>query len=264
MNPILKAVSRFSFIKFIGDNETMPVMRFKRLHRFANGRFTFIWPFIEDAKPAIKTSLRVGALHFHDIHTADGIPFTIQFTVLYKFDPEAIGRPIAAQLIEAPVGTLGKIINDYSEHAVRKVVARFTAEEMLTATVRTQLQQSIGHYLRHSISSLGLFVLPVEGVLLKQITPHERFRQNLLMANKWHATLEVMAHYANSSVLEQAIRGALVDSLEHRSGDTNLVAPPFWPAYLPEAASQQRPSLLPQQPINGRSRQSHSSTDPKG
>jgi regulator of protease activity HflC (stomatin/prohibitin superfamily) len=264
MNPILKTVSCFSFIKFIGDNETLPVMRFKRLHRFANGRFTLIWPFIEDAKPAVKTSIRVGALHFSDIHTADGIPFTILVTVLYKFDPEAISRTIAAQLIDAPVGTLGKIINDYSEHAVRKVVARFTAEEMLTAMVRTQLQQSISHYLRHTVSSLGLFLLPVEGVLLKQITPHERYRQNLLKANKWHATLEVMAHYANSSVLEQAIKGALVDSLEHRSGDTNLVVPPIWPAYVPEIPSRQRPSLLPNQPINGHSRPSHSSNDPEG
>lgn len=253
MNPLLKTVSRFSLIKFIGDNETLPVMRFNRLHRFANGRFAFVIPLIEEALPPVKTSIRVGACQFSDIHTADGIPFVIKLTILFKFQPETIPRSIAAQLVTAPTGTLEQIILDYSDHAVRKVVARFSAQTMLTAAARNQLQQSLSHYLRSTVSPLGLFVLPQEGVLLKEMTPHERYRQNLLMADKWHATLEAMSQYADMSLLERGIQGALVDSLEQRSGDTNLVAPPIWPLTPPDAPSPPHTSLPPK-PINGRSR----------
>ena len=205
MNPLLKTVSRFSLIKFIGDNETLPVMRFNRLHRFANGRFALIIPLIEEALPPVKTSIRVGAFRFTDIHTADGIPFDIKVTVLFKFDPEAIPTTIAAQLITAPAGTLEQIIRDYSDHAVRKVTARLTAQALLAAPAHHQLQQSLSHYLRSTVSPLGLFVLPQEGVLLKEMTPHERYRQNLLMADKWHATLEAMSQYADMSLLVRGI-----------------------------------------------------------
>ena len=254
MNRVVKLVFGFLLLKAIPDNETLPVLRLGRLHHFGNGRFHRVWPLIEEALPPVKTSIRVGHFTFAEMYTADSIPFTVSLTVLFKFDPSSISLPVAAQLVKMPPKIMLNIVQDYSDHALRKLIARFDARDVVTPTSREQIKQEISRYLRLTLQPLGICILPSEGILLKEITPHERYRRNTLSANKWDVMLETLAAYNNSALLDRGIQGAMVDSIENRPGETNLVAPPIWPLYHPlgsAAQSQVRPPSY--RPQKGRS-----------
>ena len=253
MNRVVSIISNLLFLKSVPDNQTLPILRFGRLHHFGSNHFNRVWPFIEEALPPVKTSIRVGNFIFAEMHTADSIPFTVSLTVLFKFDPESTTLSIAAQFVTLPSKVMLDIVKDYSDHALRQLIARYAAVEVLASEVRAKIQQELSRYLRLTLLPLGICVLPSDGLLLKELTPHERYRHNILSANKWDVTLETLATYDDPTFLERGIQGAMVDTIGNRPGDTNLVAPPFWPVFPSGTAEQPRPSSPSFRSTNGRS-----------
>jgi regulator of protease activity HflC (stomatin/prohibitin superfamily) len=192
MKGLIKAVGRALGIGFTPDNHVTPVLRLGRYHRVAGTGYFWITPLFERTLPAVKTSLHVANFVFDEVLSKDNIPFKIQLTVLFTFQPNEADQNAVPQLVQGGDQLFQSIVKDYTNQSLRRLVSRFEAEKLCAEATMDAIERDLTDFLTDKMKMLGLAPLPAEGILIKEAIPPEKFKQTMLEAMYNETILKIL------------------------------------------------------------------------
>jgi regulator of protease activity HflC (stomatin/prohibitin superfamily) len=209
-------------LHFAPDNHVIPVLRLGRFHRVKGPGFFWTWPLIEQALPPVKTSIHVGNFTFDEVLTKNNVPFKIQITVLFTFNPNSALKSAAAQLVQGGDDLFRIIVKDYTNQGLRRLVAKYEATELGNQKAMTTIERTLPRFLITELRSLGLAPLKEGGVLIKEVLAPAEFKQSILDARRLEAILYALASFPAPGLVDQAIRAAVMTSLERLESNVFL------------------------------------------
>lgn len=237
MKRLLIVIGRWFGFYFAPDNHVLPVLRLGRFRCVKDAGIRWIIPVLEQALPPVKTSLHVGNFLFEQVMSRDNIPFEIQMTVLFTFKPAAARQEALAVLTRGGSGLFLTIVKDYASQGVRRLAARFDAEELSGQLAMSSIERDLTRFLRLEMAGLGLAPLPSGGILIKETVPPEKFKRGIQNARRLEAIMQALSRYPVGDLLiQQAIQAGFVTGLEDLEGDLGLFLsnlPPVEGAYQP-------------------------------
>jgi regulator of protease activity HflC (stomatin/prohibitin superfamily) len=213
MNKGLIFLARLIGFHFVPENQRAAVMRLGMYHRARGPGFVWVAPLFEKVENLVKLGVRLTTFTVKQVFSSDGIPFDIELTVRYSFDPDSTSsRPIAAQLVRQPDHILENIVRDYADQSLRRTVAQYSAEDICNGRPITDIEQRVIQGLQAQVRHLGLApmagreVAPVagSGVMIKEITPPPDFVETILTAKRHELILRVLTAYQEADV-DQAL-----------------------------------------------------------
>ncbi len=222
MNKGLIFLARLIGFHFVPENHKAAITRFGMYHRARGPGFVRVAPLIEKVENLVKLGVRLTTFTARQVFSSDGIPFDVELTVRYSFDPDSTSsRPIAAQLVRQPDHILESIVRDYAEKSLRRAVAQYSAEDICNGGPITDIEQRVTQGLRTQVRHLGLApmagseVAPVvsSGVMIKEITPPPDFVETILTAKRHELILRVLTAYQEADV-DQALLAEWVRSFK--------------------------------------------------
>ena len=184
----------FGFV-FTPDNHVTPVMRLGRYSRSKPPGLTWIMPLIERPLKPVKTSIYVGNFYFDEMLSCDNIPFTIQLTVLFTFNPNKAIREAAAQLVKADESLLKTIVRDYTNQGLRRLVVRYGSEALSNDITMMVMETNLAAHLTSAMRALGLAPLKRDGILLKELIAPPRFKNTMFDVKHDESILEILRSY---------------------------------------------------------------------
>jgi hypothetical protein len=225
MSKLLTLLGKIFGIYFAPDNYVIPVVRLGRYHRVKGPGFCWIMPLLERALPPVKTSLHVGNFVFEEVLSRDNIPFKVQITVLFTFDPASAHQAAAAQLVRGGDGLLQVIVRDFTNRRIRRLIATFEAEEISREEVISRVEEGMVQYLKHEMSNLGLEPLKAKhgGMMIKEIIAPDNFKRTMLDVKHDGAILEVLRSYPVPELVQLLNQVIFANSLKDRSGELALI-----------------------------------------
>lgn len=236
MKRLIMALLGVLGIYFAPDNYVIPVLRWGLYHRSKGPGFVFTIPLIERALPPRKTSIYVGDYRFDEVMSKDNIPFKVRMTILFTFDPNQAVKNAAAVLVRAEAGLLDTIMKDYANQGLRRLAARYKAEELTGELPMSAIERDLTHFLTAELNPLGMAPLRSGGVLIKETIAPEKFKRGLLNAGRFEAMLQTLTGYhALGNLIQQAIQAGLVTGLEDLDGQLT---------FLPELEGLRSPRAL--------------------
>lgn len=224
MKWLMRILGSLVGIHFAPDNHVVPVLRLGRYHRVKGPGFFWINPLIERALPPVKTSIHVGNFVFEEVLSKDNIPFSIKMTVLFTFDPAAAVKSAAAVLVRAGDDLLQIIVKDYTNQGLRRLVAKFDAEELCGQIAMSTIERNLARFLAAEMRALGLAPLKRGGVLIKETIAPEKFKRGLLNAKRLEAILQALTRYPVGDLIQQAIQAGFVTGLEDLESNLTLLS----------------------------------------
>ena len=243
MRRFISFLGRLVGVHFSPDNHVTPVLRLGRYHRVRGPGFFWIIPLLERTLPPVKTSLYVGNFFFEEVLSRDNIPFSIQMTVLFTFNPASANKNAAAVLVRGGERLLHIIVRDYTNQGLRRLTTRFMAEGLNYDTTMSGIEQDLARFLRATLVDLGLAPLKTGGVLIKETVAPDKFKRAMFDVRHDEAILEVLRAYPLPALLQGLNQVLLANSLKDLTGDVTLImgSPegmnPF-PVLWPERAHQ--------------------------
>lgn len=252
MKWLLRVLGNVVGIHFAPDNHVVPVLRWERYHRVRGPGFFWIVPLMERTLPPVKTSLYVGNFVFEEVLSRDNIPFRVQMTLLFTFDPRSAVQNAVATLVRADDKLFLHIVKDYTNQGLRRLAAKFEAEELGRGPAMSIIEQTLTRSLIAEMRALGLVPLRRGGVIIKEIIAPEMFKRAMLNARRLESTLRALAPYPARHLVEQAIQAEFVTGLEYLEGDLTLmpIMSPSEAAYLPHALNPYQSPVRPE--LSGR------------
>jgi hypothetical protein len=223
MKRLIQGIGKLVGIHHTPDNHVTPIFRWGRYHRVRGPGFFGVIPLIERTLPSVKTSIHVGNFYFTEILSQDNIPFTIQMTVLFTFNPDKALKTAAAQLVQGGDNLLRIIVQDYTNQGVRRLAAKYQAEKLGNAEALSTIERNLTGYLTTTMRVLGLAPLKRDGVLLKEIVAPEKFRHTMLDVRHDEALLEVLRSYPVPELVQLLNQMIFASSLKDRSGQLALL-----------------------------------------
>lgn len=226
-------------LEFTPDNHATPVLRWGRYHRALKPGFQWVIPLIEQALAPLKTSLHVGNFAFEEVLSRDNISFKIKMTVMFSFNPWAVDKSVAAQLMRGGESLLRTIMHDFANRRLRRLVAAYGAEELSRHQVVTTIENSLVEDLTREMSSLGLKPLPSEesGVMLKEIVAPDTFKRTMMDVKHNEAILDILSSYPVPELVQLLIQLIFANNLKDQANNVSLLmtGPHGLPLpYLPE------------------------------
>jgi regulator of protease activity HflC (stomatin/prohibitin superfamily) len=244
MKRLVQLVGKAIGFRFAPDNHVVPVLRLAQYHRLQNAGYFWVNPFLAETLAPISIGLRVADFKFNEVLSQDNIPFTINLTVLYQFDPHLPPRKTLAQLVRLPADTLQDIVKNYASQGLRRLASDYQAEALTGSSAMTHIECDLTHYLRAQLRILGLVPLRKGGVLIKETTPPEKFKLAMLAAKQHQLTLQVLGDHYEGELIEQAIRAQFLTGIEAHEGNVTLLSSLDGTALFPPYAvdNPKRPS----------------------
>lgn len=184
----------FGFV-FTPDNQVTPVMRLGRYHRSIEPGLRWTIPVIERPLSPVKTSIYVGNFYFEELLSRDNIPYTIQMTILFTFNPNKAVKPAAAQLVKGDERLLQAIVRDYTNQGLRRLAARYGAECLSNDITLTLIEKNLTAYLISTMRPLGLAPLKYDGILIKELVAPPQFKHTIFDVKHDESILEVLRSY---------------------------------------------------------------------
>jgi regulator of protease activity HflC (stomatin/prohibitin superfamily) len=183
-------------LRFAPDNHVVPILRLGRFHRVQGPGFFWVIPFLEHTLAPIDTGARVMELVFNDVTSRDNIPFRFHLTVIFTFKPSFATKEEAAQLIRLSNKKLEMrleaLVRDYTSDGLRRLAAKFCADEMSKDSTRFTIQWNLSHYLNYSLDTIGLILAKKGGVLIQEIVADKKFKE--AMVNLQQQNVETALH----------------------------------------------------------------------
>jgi len=226
MKQLLSFLGRSIGFHFAPDNHVVPVLRLERYHRVEGPGFFWIRPLLERTLPPVKTSLYVGNFFFEEVLSQNNIPFNIQMTVLFTFNPHRARKEAAAMLTRGDEALLQLIVRDYANQGVRRLVSRFEAERLSRDTILASIERDLTRQLKAELHNLGIAPLPTGGVLIKETRSPESFRQTMLDVNHDQSLLKVIGTPPFSELIPYLYPLIFANSLKERSGELVVMGAP--------------------------------------
>ncbi len=217
-------VGKFFGGRFAPDNTVVPVMRYEQFHRLAGPGIFHIKPMMETTLEPVSLGIRIGEFKFEDVLSHDNIPFSMRMTVLFKFDPEATHEKMLPQLVRLSPRILEDIVKKYANRGVRRLAARFDAEELCNEQPMQTIERDLTRFLRANLAALGLAPLPTDGILIQEMVAPYKFQQTMLAIRQHKATLEVLQGYQEAQLVDQALRAQFLAGLEHHEGNLTVLS----------------------------------------
>ena len=152
----------------------------------------------------------------------DNVPFRIQMTVLFSFNPASALKNAAAVLVRGGDNLLQIIVRDYTSQGLRRLAAKFKADELCSQPAMSMIERNLTRFLIAEMRVLGLAPLKSGGLLIKETIPPEKFERGMVEARRLEMTLQVLAGYPRESLIQQATQVGLVTGLEELKGNLNL------------------------------------------
>ena len=229
MSRLIRKVAKFIGIHFTPDNHVTPIFRLGRYHRVQGPGIFWAFPLLQQVSQPVKTSIQVGNFTYKAVLSKDNIPFEINLTILFSFSPEGVLKDTAAQLIKGGDDLWRIIVDDYANQGLRRLVARFPAEELGGKAVMSALERDLANFLKAVMRPLGLAPLKHDGVLIKETLAPETFAQTMLETRRLEAALNRLGRYdPDASGIHQAIQPDVVDNIEALDQEFTL-----WSALAP-------------------------------
>ncbi|MFN8457506.1 MAG: SPFH domain-containing protein [Anaerolineae bacterium] len=222
MKRLMVMLARLVGIHPCPDNHIIPVFRLGRFQRVGRARFVLTIPLIEQALPPVKTSIHVGDFTFNEILTKNNVPFKIQMTVLFTFNPNSALKSAAAELVRGGNELLKVIVKDYANQGLRRLVSKYEASELGSQQAMTTIERTLTRFLLTELRPLGLAPLKEGGVLIKELIAPAEFKQSILDARRLEAILYTLAGFPMPGLVEQAIRAGFVTGLERLESNVFL------------------------------------------
>ncbi|MCB0208474.1 MAG: SPFH domain-containing protein [Anaerolineae bacterium] len=194
MRVLLWFLRLFGFI-FTPDNHITPVMRWGQYKRTIAPGLRWIMPVVERALAPVKTSIYVGNFYFEEVLSHDNIPYKVQMTVLFTFDPNKAVKPAAAQLVKAGETVLQTIVRDYTNQGLRRLAAQYGAECLSGHVTMTLMEKNLAAYLTSTLRPLGLAPLKRDGILIKELIAPPEFKHTIFDVKHDESILEVLRSY---------------------------------------------------------------------
>jgi regulator of protease activity HflC (stomatin/prohibitin superfamily) len=214
MSKVLIFLARLMGFHFVPENHKAAVMRFGMYHRARGPGFVWVVPLIEKVENQIKLGIRLTMFTVKQVSSSDGIPFEVELTVRYSFDPDSTrSRPIAAQLVRQPDHILENIVKDYADKSLRRTVAQHSAEDICNRGPIADIEQGVIDGLKAQVKHLGLAPMAGSGVIIKEITPPEDYLETILAATRHEIILRVLTAYQAADV-DQALLAEWVRSFK--------------------------------------------------
>lgn len=211
-------------LRFAPDNHVVPVLRLEQFKRLEGPGFFGIIPLVERTLPPISTGIRVGSFTFSEILSRDNIPFTVQLTVLFTFDPRRSPAKVAAQLVRAPERVLLDIVRDYTSQALRRLASNVKAEDLGGQAEISGIERDLTRFLTAQLHILGLEPLKDGGVLIKETVAPDKFKRAMLDVRRHEATLRILAGYPELNLIDRTILAEFLSGLEDRAGNLTLLS----------------------------------------
>ena len=225
MSWLIRFLQSLLFVHFAPDNHVRPVRRLGRYHRVAGSGYFLTFPLVERVLPPVKTSIYVGDFFFGEILSQDNVPFTLKATILFTFNPKLALKEAAAQLVQGGDQLLQLIVQEYANQGLRRLTSRFKAEKLSAGEARFLIEWNLSRFLTTEMRALGLAPLKNGGILVKEITAHEKFRRAMLDARRLEANLQVVTSYhAVGDLIRQAIQAGFVAGLDEMDGNLTLLS----------------------------------------
>ncbi|MCP4428450.1 MAG: SPFH domain-containing protein [Chloroflexi bacterium] len=222
MKRFIQFIGKALGIRFAPDNHVVPVLRLERFDRIEGSGYFWIKPFIEATLAPVSVGMKIGAYTFEEVLSQDNISFTVNLTVLFRFDPNLPPDQVLAQVVRLPAATLHNIVKDYASQGLRRLVSGFSAETLICETAMTHIERDLTNYLRAQLRVLGLVPLRKGGVLIKETIAPEKFKQTMLAVKQHQATLQALGAQPDENLIEQAIRAQFLTGLEGHGGNLTL------------------------------------------
>ena len=252
MKRLVQVIGKIIGFRFAPDNHVVPVLQLERFNRIESPGYFWINPLLAETLSPISIGLRVGSFTFREVLSWDNIPFTINLTVLYQFDPSLPPTKTLAQLVRLPAKTLQDIVEDYASQGLRRLASEFKSELLAGNSAMTLIERDLTNYLRAQLRILGLVPLHKGGVLIKETTPPEKFKLAMLAAKQHQITLQVLGDYPKGELIEQAIRAQFLAGIEGHEGNitlwSSLDGSAIIPPYMVNSAKRPSPPHATKKP----------------
>jgi regulator of protease activity HflC (stomatin/prohibitin superfamily) len=250
MNTILKFLLGLIGFHSIPENYKAVVMRFGRYYRVCEPDFAgLVWvaPLIDKVENHIEIGMRFTTFTVKQVVSSDCIPFEVELTIRYKFDPGSIEKPESIpQLVRLPDHVLETIVKEHAENSLRSTVANCSAKDIYNRSAIAKIERSVFEGLKAQAGHLGLVPIasgkkngsskkadalvehlglaPIASgkknssseeddhpgeVVIREITPPDDFLETMLTAKRYERTLEVLTAYQAADV-NQALIAMLV------------------------------------------------------
>jgi|GEM_PF-4860577 len=248
MKRLIAMLGRMIGIYFTPDNYATPVLRLGRYHQVKKPGFCWIIPFFEQALPPVKISIYVGNFVFNEVLSKDNIPFQINLTVLFTFNPTSALKSAAAELVRGGDGLMQIIVKDYANQGLRRLAARYIAEDLGSTPVMSSIERNLTRLLTAEMRPLGIAPLKNDGLLIKEIYAPDKFKRAVLSARRIEDMLRALTAFPIPATLtEQAIRAAFMTNLEDFENNPMLIL-----SSLSSAETSQLPMMVEGQKVAGR------------
>jgi len=235
MKHVLSFLGKSIGIHFAPDNHVVPVLRLEQYHRVEGPGFFWIKPLLERTLSPIKTSLYVGNYSFAEVLSQDNIPFDIQVSILFTFNPRSTTKTTAAMLVRSDEATLKLIVKEYANQHLRRLISRFRAEQLNRDTTLSGVEYDLAKWLKTELAALGIAPLPSGGVLIKETSPPEQFKRTMLDVNHDRALLKLLSSQHVPDLAQQLYQVIFANSLKERSGDLVVMSSPEQLKQFPQA-----------------------------
>lgn len=249
MNTILSFLVGLIGFHSVPENYKAVVMRFGRYYRVCEPDFAgLVWvaPLIDKVENHIEIGMRFTTFTVKQVVSSDCIPFEVELTIRYKFDPGSIEKPESIpQLVRLPDHVLEKIVKEHAENSLRSTVANCSAKDIYNRRAIAEIERSVFEGLKAQVEHLGLAPIaigkkngsskkadtlvkhpgsaPIASgkknssseddhpgrVVIREITPPDDFLETMLTAKRYERTLEVLTAYQAADV-NQALIAVLV------------------------------------------------------
>ena len=238
-------ISSFIFFHFTPDNHVSPVLRFGHYHRAEKSGYFWTIPLLERTLPSVKTSIYVANYTFRKVTSRDNIPFSIEMTVLFSFNPAVALKNAAAVLVRADENLLRAIVRDYTNRGLRRLAARYEAEQLRSTDSMSAIERDLTSHLRGEIQPLGIVPLRKGGLLIKEVVGSEKFEIAIVNARRLEVFLHALARFPAPGLVEQAIQAGFITNLEDLESDLTFLMSGLSPAesaHLPLAVDPRKMS----------------------
>ena len=210
---LLWVLRLFGFV-FTPDNQVTPVMRLGRYHHSIDPGLRWTIPVIERTLDPVKTSIYVGSFYFEELLSRDNIPYTVQVTILFTFNPDKAIKPAAAQLVKGGEQLLKTIVRDYTNQGLRRLAARYGAECLSNDITLTLIEKNLTAYLISTMRPLGLAPLKRDGILIKELVAPPQFKHTIFDVKHDESILEVLRSYPVPELVRLLNEVILANSLK--------------------------------------------------
>ncbi len=221
---MISRIGKFFGGHFAPDNTVVPILSYGRFNRLAGPGHFYVKPMIEKTLNPIGLGIQVGNFKFDDVLSKDNIPFKMEMTVLFKFDPSLPHPSSLPQLVRLSPDDKMNIVRQYTSHGVRRLTARYDAEQLCNEEPMQEIERNLTHLLKVDLRPLGLFPLPNGGILIKEMVAPHKFQQTMLAVRQHEATLEVLRQYQEAQLVDQAIRAQFLTGLENHDGNLTVLS----------------------------------------